>query len=519
MNDAHTEEAIAESKNDSASGAQRLHHSTLWLPLLEVLRGVLIPGVIASFFFGYERILFFGGCFVLLPTALTHIVRFFSVRYHINDAELVIRSGVISKRDRRIPLGRVQDIEIQQSLFHRWFDLAKLEITTAGAENQEAALDVLSRKQAEALRATILRRQDSDGQSSSAIDGSHSTEPRRTLCELTSRDLVKGGLTSNLVASIGAIIGTIFYVKFVQGLGSGFVETFEEKVTEKVQETLPGGRLFDNVLEFFTADTIGKGVMLALGGALISIAGFVIRYHGFQLTQVRDVITKKFGLFTVRRSSLAQDRFQAIKLEEGLLRRCFGLASLRADSAGDRNQLDDQKKRDALVPVTSRDHAFALVRDVQPDLETSEPEWKRISRKAIMRGTRKGWLLILALMIQTFLATGWMCIAWLPVIPFVYYLNVQWYRNTGYWVGEKFVLSRRGWLNRNTLFLPVKNIQNVAVTQNPFDRRYNLATVTIDTAGQSNTGGGPIIRNLPVEEARSLQQFLVKQVANSISKW
>lgn len=518
MNDTHTEEAIAASANDSAPNAQRLHHSTLWLPLLEVLRGALIPGVIASFFFGYERILFFGGCFVLLPTALAHVFRFVSVRYHINEAELVIRSGVISKRDRRIPLERMQDIEIQQSLFHRWFDLAKLEITTAGAEDQEATLDVLSRKQAEALRATILRRQDSDAQSQTT-DGSQPAEPRQTLCELTTRDLVKGGLTSNLVASIGAIIGTIFYVKFVQGLGSGIVGTFEEKVTEKVQERLPSGRLFDSVIDFFTVDTIGKGVLLALGGALISIAGFVIRYHGFRLTQVRDVITKKFGLFTVRRSSLAQDRFQAIKLEEGLLRRCFGLASIRADSAGDRNQLDDQKKRDVLVPVTSRDHAFALVRDVQPDLETSEPEWKRVSRLAIMRGTRKGWLLVLALMIQTLLATGWMCLAWLPAIPLVYYLNVQWYRNTGYWVGEKFVLSRRGWLNRNTLFLPVKNIQNVSLTQNPFDRRLNLATVSIDAAGQSNTGGGPVIRNLPIEEARSLHQFLVKQVANSTSKW
>jgi membrane protein YdbS with pleckstrin-like domain len=35
-----------------------------------------------------------------------------------------------------------------------------------------------------------------------------------------------------------------------------------------------------------------------------------------------------------------------------------------------------------------------------------------------------------------------------------------------------------------------------------------LASVTIDTAGQTNTGGGATIRNLPIQEARRIQQTL-----------
>jgi membrane protein YdbS with pleckstrin-like domain len=51
------------------------------------------------------------------------------------------------------------------------------------------------------------------------------------------------------------------------------------------------------------------------------------------------------------------------------------------------------------------------------------------------------------------------------------------------------------------------------VTQNYFDRRLNLATLSVDTAGQTNTGGGPTISNLPIKEALRIQQVLISKVA------
>ncbi len=76
-----------------------------------------------------------------------------------------------------------------------------------------------------------------------------------------------------------------------------------------------------------------------------------------------------------------------------------------------------------------------------------------------------------------------------------------------------------GWINRETLYLPVKNIQSVSLRQTLFDRRRNLSTLFIHTAGQSNTGGGPKIHDLPYEEASYLQQVLAKHVSESEFTW
>lgn len=266
-------------------------------------------------------------------------------------------------------------------------------------------------------------------------------------------------------------------------------------------------------------DTLSKSISLALFGLVVSVVTYVIRYHGFRLARTGNLLSTSHGLMTFRRGSLPRDRIQALKLEEGLLRRWCGLASVRVDSAGDRNEIDDNKKRDVLVPVASKETAHETARQAIPGLVELEPSWQRISRRAVMRGSKKGWLLTLLAMAQTYGMAGWLSLIWLPAIPLVYFLNYQWYRHTGYWMDDHHFLSRKGWLNRATICLPVKNIQNVSVIQSVFDRRLNLATLSIDTAGQSNTGGGPLIRHLPVEEARGIQQALASHVANCESAW
>jgi putative membrane protein len=116
-------------------------------------------------------------------------------------------------------------------------------------------------------------------------------------------------------------------------------------------------------------------------------------------------------------------------------------------------------------------------------------------------------------MVPSFLPLGWLALLVLPGFPLVHYLNLQWYRNTGYWVDDNYLVSRKGWLNRRTLYLPLRNLQNIAVKQSYFDRRLDLAKLLVDTAGQSNTGGGSMIRNVPVDVARSVQESLARRVA------
>ncbi|HRV09693.1 MAG TPA: PH domain-containing protein, partial [Acidobacteriota bacterium] len=51
----------------------------------------------------------------------------------------------------------------------------------------------------------------------------------------------------------------------------------------------------------------------------------------------------------------------------------------------------------------------------------------------------------------------------------------------------------------------------------PFDRRWKMASVVVDTAGRTNTGGGPTIPYLPEPTARRLARELTLRAAGRSS--
>jgi len=65
----------------------------------------------------------------------------------------------------------------------------------------------------------------------------------------------------------------------------------------------------------------------------------------------------------------------------------------------------------------------------------------------------------------------------------------------------------------------VRSVQTVTIRRTPFDRRHGLATLKIDTAGQTYTGGGPRIEHLPEAEAWELARSLARDAERLRYRW
>ncbi|RPJ62156.1 MAG: hypothetical protein EHM23_04245 [Acidobacteria bacterium] len=487
---------------------ERLHSTTLWLPALARLPQIVMLAVLISVWAGVPTGLKIAFWFVFLPATVFHVLRFLTFEFEITASEIFIREGLLWRQERRIPFSRVQDVKIQQGLVHRMFGLAKVELTTAGSEKREVSLELITRDRADELRRAITRQ--ADRRVAGVPD---SVEPiGTTLARLTLPQLLLGAATSRMAATLAALIGVILYFKTALYLGSTFIgEHFQDfdRYSNWGESFIPfRGTALGPIIRFFWDDTLGKSIVLILFGFFFSLIRYIVRYGRYQLTQTGDVLTKTHGILRLGSSSLARRRVQALKVEEGLLRRWFGLCDVWVDSGGDRAKVDDEKKREPFVPVMDAAQAYSLVRDVLDHLDNPQPAWKRVSPKAVMRGTKILWLILVSLMIVNAVPFGWFTLVFLPGFPLAYFLNVKWYRNRGYWVDDHYLISRRGWFNRETLYLPIHVVQNVSLTESPFDRRLGLATLAVDTAGQTNTGGGTAIRNLPLEEAIRLQSLL-----------
>jgi putative membrane protein len=92
--------------------------------------------------------------FVGLPLAILSWWRF---RYRVADGRLELRSGVVSRSVRTIPLERVRGIDVTEPFLHRLLGLVRVDVeAAAGGDNAELSLAAVSRAQADTLREALL---------------------------------------------------------------------------------------------------------------------------------------------------------------------------------------------------------------------------------------------------------------------------------------------------------------------------------------------------------------------------
>src|SRR4030095_13675404 len=120
----------------------RLHPLTIAFSLLKAARGI-IPAMSLLFFgnkiYGFTLLLA-----VTASTLATALARYFSFTYRIEGNELVTQQGILERKQRSIPLERIQEIRVEQGVLHRVFDVVDAKIETGGGEGAEASLSVLS---------------------------------------------------------------------------------------------------------------------------------------------------------------------------------------------------------------------------------------------------------------------------------------------------------------------------------------------------------------------------------------
>ncbi|HKQ73034.1 MAG TPA: PH domain-containing protein [Blastocatellia bacterium] len=492
----------------------RLHPLTIAFSLLKAAKGIIpaLPVLLFS-----NKIQSFMLLTAIVGTSIaTSLARYFSFTYRIEGNELITQQGILGRKQRSIPLERIQEIRVEQGVLHRVFDVVDAKIETGGGGGAEASLSVLSRAEVERLRRTVFEhaakiRTDS-GFEDQSVEAPVAAAPERVVIRrLGLKDLILIGLTTNHIISALALAGALW--NFAEDLLPG---NFYQRAGETLYRE--SSRFFMRDTALVIALAVAGALAVILIGVIFSTIAAIIRFYGFTLSLSGEDLHRRYGLLTRRSSSLPRRRIQVLKIEEKLFRRMFGLATLRADTSGShRDNEDDDSGRDVLLPITRRGAVNPLLTIFFPDFDagqTESVEWRRVSRIAIRRGVIKG-AVFCALAAASLFAAHWRLAALWPLalLPLVYFISVANYRNLGYALSERYFCARRGWVGRSTHIVPINKVQAVEVRQSPFDRRLGLATLSVDTAGQAYTGGGPQISNLPLDEARAIANTIAHKAS------
>lgn len=388
-------------------------------------------------------------------------------KYRVYEDELQIRKGIVVKNKLYMSKDRIQVIDITEGLLQRMFGLVKVEVKTAGGGTETATISAISREDAEDLR-NELRKKNTGDIEGKDIQKEAETDKDEVLAswKLSPKDLVYAAFTSGNFGLIASILGAI----------SGQLDEFiNEETIEYIYEAMPG---YSNVTVI-----VSLVIAIILISWVLSFLGVIFRYSDFRLEKTSNELIITSGLLERKHITVPFDRIQAVRFVEGIIRQPLGYGMIYVESAG----FDQTQKGRSIVLAP-----FMAASGVSDFLKTflteySEPEFHiRPPKNVLFRYIRRPnyFMLLLIPVAWYLLEYGWLLIFLVPLLGLLGWLR---YRDAALALGEGILRMRYRVLSRTTAIIKRNRIQNIELSENPFQRKRDILNLTVTAA--SGAGG------------------------------
>ncbi|HEV2769658.1 MAG TPA: PH domain-containing protein [Solirubrobacteraceae bacterium] len=424
---------------------RRLHPAGIALEILKAAREVLVPLVV---------VILIGSSGGGFPTALAAVgvlvaagggwLRWRSTTYRLRDQTLILRTGIFSPGETSVPLSRISSVDTEQGPIQRLFGVLEVLVQTAGGGAEpEITLGAVAREEVDALRAAL-------GHPETTRD-----EPPAALRRLSGGQLLVAALTA---PQLGVL------VPVVAGVGAVADDLVGERVDGDLLDLLPRA---PGALALLALAVVAGTLAVSVLGAVVAFSGFTVERDGQRLRIRR-------GLLQRRAVSIPLARVHAVRVVEGVLRRPFGLASLRVETVGHRQEPAAVR---TLFPLLPAGHAADLIAELVPALTAPlaplEPPPRRALRRYLAPPLALG---ALAGAVPAAVGAWWA----LPVLSALGALEgVGRFRAAGWRLGDGRLVLRSRMLARHTLVARAARLQEHALSQSPLQRRAGLADLAV----------------------------------------
>ena len=496
-----------------------------------VITGVFAASVVGDLLFGRQAVIWLVAVGSLLVTLAYEVAYYRRFEYELTDDTLDIQSGVFNRREREIPYGRIQNVDISRNVVQRLVGLSKLDIETAGGGSTEASLRYVTAFEAKRLQLDIRRYKRGESTETHAAEGG-SLDDRVAVDrddrvavdrddrvavdrdDLDDRARDDEELLFEIAPSELALAGILSFDPRVPG---ALIALFTGSVPF-VSPIIPVDGPVWLVLGLLAALFV-VGVVLAW---IVGAASALVNYWGFRLTRFEDELRYERGLLQRYSGTIPVDKIQAVTITDNPLKRRAGYATLVVETAGYAPGQSEGRGSQAAVPIATRDRVDRLADEISTIEEPSfsRPP-KRIRRRYLVR-------YLLALAGVTGLLYGGLsffnladAMPWyLPAVAALLTPIAAHYKwlHRGYWLGEDHLVTRNGFWSRETKQVAYYRIQTVIETQTIFQRRWSVATVIADTAGSlSILGTGAAAVDIDRQDATRLRERLTERLRTALA--
>jgi putative membrane protein len=434
------------------------------------------------------RELLLGGLAIVLIALASAVIYHRRFRFRIEDDAVRVRKGLFEKKELRVRFARIQNIQLGEPFYFRPFGLVRFSLETPGAAEKEVELPGIPRALAESMRDRIAGfqagPQDDETDSLPAEQASVNGD---LLFSAGMGRLFIHGMSSH---QVWLILGAIAYL-----FGS-----LAERLTQRLEDVRMLQALADTVTSGWMLLLI---VFLLLVGVLFLLSGVlsVIRFFDFRLSDRDGRLVAVGGLLDRREQTVARDKITGLTLKQLPLGRLLGSWHLLIRQTQSGQQQDPTNMRQGLlVPGLWREdfylvHDLVAGWDVPEAFEPVSGHFRRFfwTRWLVLAGTGvaiSAWQLAPAHPLTLGLAAS------LVLVPALIQLR---FRRWGVHVQGRQIWVRQGLVGQSLEVFDLERVQQVRVSQSPYQRRHRVANLQLILPQ-----GGVTVPFLPLDAASEL---------------
>ncbi|PKM02004.1 MAG: hypothetical protein CVV15_13910, partial [Gammaproteobacteria bacterium HGW-Gammaproteobacteria-5] len=247
---------------------------------------------------------------------------------------------------------------------------------------------------------------------------------------------------------------------------------------------------------------------------VLSMLLAILQFHGFTLHQQDQRLSVEAGLLTRIRAHTPRHRIQAWTVHESLLQRWLHRQSLSIDSAVIQAANNQRSLRD-LAPIAPAHTVNALLQRLLPAAGWPNLDWQPLHPRAWRRMLMIPSVVTVLACAALWLRFGNVALFALLALPWWWLRARRLAKFAGYALTDSVIAIRGGWPGHYWRLAEISKLQVIGISSTPFDRRRDMASLWLDTAGATAMQPRLRIRYLPKQQARALLEKLNARMQRS----
>lgn len=371
---------------------------------------------------------------------------------YIQDKSIVVEQHTLQKKKNTIGIKNISNVNTEQNLFEILVGTCKIKLDTnslSTADETDVQI-VLKKKEAEVFRNAIMRLMQEDNEK---------------VIQEPAEDEFKWDIKAELPELLTHGLYSINILSLLLALSCGFGIVLS--VIKTIQNGFANEGILGTMIGFIT-------IFLVLAGSIWDIVKGFVKYLDFKIARREDKIYISYGIMKRVRYTIPVNKISALQFHQTIFARLTNRYMVKIINIG----MGDNKEEaeSFFLPY----HKLPLL---QQQLEKLLPEFYDGQEKELELQPAAVWvawlypfllyvaaILIIDYALWTMFSQYYAYIIIANIFIFIWgmILLVCYYKTTGYYLHEDYLVVANGYLSRTICFLPYANMQYIEWKQNVF---------------------------------------------------